>query len=426
MIIKKYKNLNQRKRLVLGIILLFILLLTPLYFFVLAENNIDNKQQILSTISKHKQKEEINSIQKCFSLPEGRDSCYFNLCKKENPYLCAEELLESTVKISGPEQAMEALNDMMASSLFGIASGHQLAHIIGKTTSHHYGLNIEAFLRCTPDFNFGCQHGFFEDILTIQNDPVKVALEICESAPQKPYLDKFYCYHGMGHGFMLVASYHLKDALSLCDQLTTLQTQNACYEGVFMENEDGFSEGIRLEEMGFTEDDILAPCNRVNDKYRNECYGEHGVYIMQHSNLSIRDASLVCLEAEDYTQECINSLAVLAIAFGWHELLRGSFEGTPAETTAYLCSQFLPEYIEICQIIAISNMLNKDRTDIQMKMNAPDFCLAFQNNTSDCFKIIGAELFEFTQDHNEVIRGCNKVPEEYRDSCYEGGGITIR
>ena len=61
----------------------------------------------------------------CLSLSENRDVCYAPLCDEEPGYLCAEDLLGAAVKVAGPEKAMMALHDIMASPVFAItADGH--------------------------------------------------------------------------------------------------------------------------------------------------------------------------------------------------------------------------------------------------------------------------------------------------------------
>ena len=82
-------------------------------------------------------------IKTCLSQSRESDTCYIKSCKNESKYLCAEKILDATVLISGPEKAMMILKDIMASSLFRIKTygddGHQLAHVIGRSTSHHIG-----------------------------------------------------------------------------------------------------------------------------------------------------------------------------------------------------------------------------------------------------------------------------------------------
>ncbi|MYE38322.1 MAG: hypothetical protein F4X82_02270 [Candidatus Spechtbacteria bacterium SB0662_bin_43] len=348
-------------------------------------------------------------------MPEGEDSCYFAVCEEQNSYLCAQDILDAVVFLAGPEEATGILEDIMASTLFAIQTdGHQLSHVIGRATSHHFGLSGKSFLRCPADFNYGCQHGFFEDALIQHATPVKAATEICEHIPDRPYKNKFYCYHGVGHGFMFHESYHLKNALDLCDALPSFTAQEGCYQGVFMENVNGFFSDAEGEK-GFTDNDTLAPCNRIKDTYRHQCYENHASYILFHHNNSIRDASHACLGAGDYISSCINSLGLMVTNPGWQQTLRGSFNGTFTEIAAHLCNQFPADHIETCQLAAISNLSNFDTTDIRRQV---ELCLFFEGNTDRCFETIGTLLINVAASQDEVMKSCEAAPEEFRDECY--------
>ncbi|MYE38398.1 MAG: hypothetical protein F4X82_02695 [Candidatus Spechtbacteria bacterium SB0662_bin_43] len=409
----------NHKRYILFLVssILVLLLIIPLYLFVFTEE--DNIQAIQNQASltfqetiqnQNTSEKESHPLKQCFTLQEGRDACYFDFCKKENPYLCAEELLDTIVRIEGPEQAMVTLQDIMESQLFGIQTdGHQLSHIVGRATPRYYGISPESFMRCPLSFDRGCQHGFFQDAFEKYKTPLETAIAICKKDSD--------CYHGVGHGFVFHTSYNLMDALSLCDQLSSLKIRESCYSGVFMENMTGFFKKTDGE-LGFVEGDILAPCNRVEDRYYKKCWLDHGRYVLFHHNWSLQEALHFCLGAGSHTRGCILSLGWIITLMEPRELLRGSFEGTSIQTTVYLCNQFPYEYIETCQQPTIRTFLSTDGTDIQKR--AVEFCLSFQVGIHNCFKIIGADLFEFIQDADEIMRACNKAPEEYRESCYEG------
>src|SRR5690606_20446047 len=46
----------------------------------------------------------------------------------------------------------------------------------------------------------------------------------------------FQCAHGMGHGLLMLAGYHLPTALEWCDLVSDPWERESCYGGVFMEN----------------------------------------------------------------------------------------------------------------------------------------------------------------------------------------------
>lgn len=47
--------------------------------------------------------------------------------------------------------------------------------------------------------------------------------------------DKIACYHGLGHGLAEYARYSVRDAMDYCNRLGTVDAQQECWTGVFME-----------------------------------------------------------------------------------------------------------------------------------------------------------------------------------------------
>ncbi len=352
-------------------------------------------------------------IKTCLSQSEERETCYIKVCKNES-YLCAEEILDAIVSINGPEKAIVVLQDIMASSLFEIKTdGHQLAHTIGRSASHHLGATGKSFLRCPADFNYGCQHGFFEKALAKHNEPAKAAESICESLPSTPLKDRFYCYHGVGHGYMFYVSYNLTKALNLCDTLSTPTAQEGCWQGVFMENVNGKFSGESDALLGFKKDDPLAPCNTVDTKYRQQCYENHAGYLIDYFNYSLENATNACLNAGDHTTFCIRSIGLMTTNPGWQKVLRGSFEGNFIETAVHICDRFPSEYIQECYWAAVANLANFDTLNLE---RSSEFCTAI-NMTSECFKWVGANVGNLVTDYDEYEKVCNIVPDEFKDDC---------
>ena len=360
-------------------------------------------------------------IKTCLSQLEESDTCYIKGCENESKYLCAEKILDFTVLINGPEKAMMVLQDIMASSLFGIKTdGHQLAHVIGRSTSHHLGETGKSFLRCPTDFNYGCQHGFFEKALTEHNEPVKAAESICESLPPAPSKDYFYCYHGVGHGYMFYVNYNLTNALDICDALSTPTAQEGCWQGTFMENVNGKFKGEPIELLGFKKDDPLAPCNALDTKYRHQCYENHAGYLLHYFNTSLEKATNACLNAGDHTISCIRSIGLMTTNPGWQKVLSRSFKGSLIETAVHICDRFPTGYVEECYWAGIDNLINFDALNLE---RSSEFCMAI-NITSECFKRIGGNIGHLVVDNDQYEQICNTVPDEFKDDCLgQRGGV---
>ncbi|MYE38394.1 MAG: hypothetical protein F4X82_02675 [Candidatus Spechtbacteria bacterium SB0662_bin_43] len=398
---------------------LFFFLILPVH----SSPALSQEERTNKIIETQKQK-----IQECIALSEFQDSCYFELCENRNPYICTEDILDAIVVLADPQKAMDVLNGVMESSLFAIqTSGHLLSHVIGNSIAHYYGFTGESFLLCPEGFNWGCTHGFFEDALKIQSNPVQAAIDICESIPEHPAHRKFFCYHGVGHIFMFNESWSLMNALSLCDLLLSSFAQQGCYQGVLMENadyilidtENGYVFKESKEEQGFFDSDLLAPCNRLEDKYRPECYTNHGYYLLHRNDFSMKDASHVCLGAVDYhIPSCITGLGIMLTNPYWQDIIVENNpiepfrETTFIENFAYLCNQFPSEYIEECQTAGLANFLNYDYTE-----DSIEFCSLYGVNKTNCFGFIGTVLNNRSTSSAEVVEKCGLVPKEYQGSC---------
>lgn len=360
----------------------------------------------------------LKQLEACLSLETGRDACYAEVCEYEPGYLCAEDILDAMVVVSGPEQAMEVLHEIMVSPLFAIASdGHLLSHVIGRATSRVLGSSGEYFLRCPHDFNDGCYHGFFEDTLTKVEDPVQVAVSICEGMPSETTTrkQKSYCYHGAGHVFLMNESYDLDSALAHCTAMPSVWRES-CWGGVFMENAWA-SRDWDAKRKNFREEDPLYPCNAVDDHLKPSCYVEHYSYLMQAYTDSLDELVALCMDAGEYVRNCIGGIAnmlqnpprtaILAAHFGVADLAY-------MDQVIFLCNQFPDEYQYTCPEFLLGSIINFDYPNMDRVVV---FCEGInQRYRSQCFRNAGSYLQSFGSEDVRV-RVCMTLPETYHHDC---------
>lgn len=363
-------------------------------------------------------KDILIKISSCTSFLARADriECYATLCKPS--YQCSELLLKAATEEGGPSMGMKVLEELIESPSFTIKSdGHELAHQVGRRTAKHFGINGESFLRCPSTFNYGCQHGFFEHALGQTSSAVDAATSICENIPSTlPPKDKFYCYHGVGHGVIMAEAYHLDRALSICDTLPSASAAEGCWQGVFMENVNGEMERIVSDEV-FDDDDPLAPCNKVDEKYQWQCYINHAGYLVRFYNNSLKDAIHACLKASaDVIPSCMQSLGLMVTNPGWQSVLaepkkKGSF----IETAIILCNDFPEQYQQDCQYAAIDNLLNFDGLAIE---RADQFCSHLKNDEkSACYQRIGLNLNNLVTSQDQKRKICKDVTKQFQQDC---------
>jgi plastocyanin len=293
-------------------------------------------------------------------------------CAKSD-FSCFDKTLQDLTKTYGPNAATELLTLWQEKGIIERSvDDHQLSHRMGRVAATEFGVNSQSFLLCPMQaFNGGCQHGFFEQALGQTDSSVTAAHLICESLDSSYSTKfKFYCYHGVGHGILMAESYDLYSSLYICNQLPTVDAQNGCWQGVFMENVNGGLNGDAREGV-FSETDPLAPCNKLEEKYQHECFINHSGWLMKVTNNNITQATKLCLSAPTtFVSSCLQSIGLMVTNPSWQvnfDTVRGNFE-----TTAWtLCTKFPKGHTKECVIGAVDNLLNFDGLNTK---RAETFC----------------------------------------------------
>jgi len=161
---------------------------------------------------------------------------------------------------------------------------HAITHAIGQAAAAKYGAVAEAFRYGDNTCGSGYYHGVMQGFaLTLGREKLLSDLDaVCTGVPGKDRksLDYFNCVHGLGHAIMAVRADELFDALHDCDGLTGSMEQNACVNGVFMENliVDGAHGGHYSKYLRPSEP--LYPCTAVREKYKAECFDMQTSYAL--------------------------------------------------------------------------------------------------------------------------------------------------
>src|SRR2546430_7878647 len=151
---------------------------------------------------------------------------------------------------------------------------HAITHAIGQAAVAKYGAVAEAFRYGDNACGSGYYHGVMQGFaLTLGREKLLSDLDaVCAGVPgkERKSLDYFNCVHGLGHAIMAVRADELFDALHDCAGLTGSMEQNACVNGVFMENliVDGAHGGHYSKNLKPSEP--LYPCTAVGQKDRAE------------------------------------------------------------------------------------------------------------------------------------------------------------
>ena len=339
---------------------------------------------------------------------------------------CFEEYFRQQVIASGPEITVELVNRLREDGVVStIVDEHQLAHRIGRQTAETYGVNEQAFLlRPMESLNGGRQHGFFEYVLARTDSSSEAADLICKSLGEGySFKFQFYCYHGVGHGVMMAAAYDLSRALDSCDTFSTFMAQDGCWQGVFMENVNGYMTGA-VREGTFSDVDPLAPCNTLEEKYQHECYINHAGYLMHFFDDDVSLAASSCLHAADgYTDMCLQSIGLMATNPVW-QVNFVQVEGRAFVDIAWeICLMFPDGQLDQCVIGAIDNIHNFDYLDLSRAMA---FCDTVDSKYGElCYGRMGFNLSNQVVDLSDVRDYCGLLSDEFVSFCLMGAGIGV-
>ena len=363
-----------------------------------------------------------------FSAPETYDLSaveqeYPSTCD-EGDFGCFDTLLREVTKAHGPNAAIELFALWQDTGVVSPAvDDHQLSHRIGRQTASSYGVNSEAFLLCPMSaVNGGCQHGFFEHVLGQTETSSEAAQLICESlGTEYSSKFKFYCYHGVGHGVIMAQAYDLQKSLDVCNQLPSFVAQDGCWQGVFMENVNGAMIGEARDGV-FSEEDPLAPCNKLDTKYHHECFINHAGWLMMVTNNSVGDGARLCLDAPaESINSCLQSIGLMVTNPSWQINLTVNSDKSFEQTAWSLCAEFPDQYQDQCVIGGVDNLLNFDEYDTK---RAETFCKLAQGHTDLCYRRIGLNLSTQAIDSSEIASKCAEFENPYNEYCLEGANLN--
>ena len=340
-------------------------------------------------------------------------------------YACISNALRRETDKYGPQAVLDVFKLLLEErQVSKSVDEHQLAHEIGRQTAKSFGVNSQAFLLCPmTSFNGGCQHGFFEYVLGRTDTETQAADIICKSLDES-YSSKFrsYCYHGVGHGVLMAKAYDLDTALGACDSFDSFMAQDGCWQGVFMENTNA---GMRGEaRFGvFSKQDTLAPCNKLEYKYKHECYINHAGWLMVVFGNDVQKATRACLQADSgHIASCLQSIGLMITNPVWQEpLSKGSYNGNFEQIAWQLCLKFPREYIAECIVAGVDNILNFDSPDIS---RSAEFCSVVDAGYQNlCYQRIGITLVNQVTDSNLILEKCASLEGEFSLDCRRGARL---
>jgi mono/diheme cytochrome c family protein len=231
---------------------------------------------------------------------------------------CFQQAFANLAYRDGPGPALAHLERRMARDRVVAAGCHRIAHAMGGAGVKRLDDEVgKAFAAGTAVCSSGYYHGILEQSFSDTGDGedelAEKARGLCKGGPlsDDTFL-AFQCVHGLGHGLMLHTLYDLPLALDVCDRIGNQVNREACQGGVFMEN---FTTLYEVSSEWRHEDDLLFPCNEVNERRKTACYLIVTAYALDELDHDWRKVARVCRQAEpDWEFMCIRSFGRDAIS----------------------------------------------------------------------------------------------------------------
>ena len=205
-----------------------------------------------------------------------------------------------------PRVAMEYLRIKSQTNPSLMRSCHSLVHEIGRSAYLRYGDFAKAMSFRNEECNSGYLHGVIEETLAKSPQPLKEIKAICSSYNGETYL-AWECYHGIGHGLMLVTDNDLPRSIDYCGELKTHFMQENCANGVYMEN---FNTDQKIHISHYLDPQHpFVPCETQPNELQGLCYTYAPIYFLSLYPNQYEKALSWCLNAPDGNKDaCISGV----------------------------------------------------------------------------------------------------------------------
>jgi hypothetical protein len=225
-------------------------------------------------------------------------------------FQCWKKRYELLTRQHDPAHAYVDLKREYARNGFVMSQCHQLAHVIGNTAAEMYPSVSEAFAKGDSFCWSGYYHGVMERAVSLMGiDKAEKSLnEFCTDIPGKDKysFDYYNCVHGLGHGLMSITRNELFDSLKFCDNLSGDWERQSCWGGAFMENVMADNRNHKTKYL--KPDDLVYPCNAVDQKYKQQCYLMQTSYMLSKNGSDFKNVFELCQQADaDFQDTCAES-----------------------------------------------------------------------------------------------------------------------
>ena len=277
---------------------------------------------------------------------------------------------------------LETINDLLLKMEDTNNFCHSYGHHLGEFLFDYVRDVNQAFsssdqVLCGGATYHGIVQNFMISEVTENNiSPTEIDIsEICPEDSEHPHaIERWECLHGIGHGLTITHDYDIFAAVERCNEFEHGWESVSCAKGLFMENVNNY---YRTGIGTIKEDDVLFPCNTVDEKFAPPCYHYQVTHISKIKNGDVIEMFEECNKIPNFAKYCYRGM------------------GKALAPTIY----FDKDKSATCLIPPIK----------------------FQ---TDCYKGV-AMLFADNRSTEEALGFCKIIPEEFKMDCYGEVGKWI-
>lgn len=186
---------------------------------------------------------------------------------------------------------------------------HPLLHELGHAAYTYYGGYAKAIVYQNALCDSGYTHGVLESYLSSGPDITEALQNACTN--ESTTFDQWQCYHGLGHGVMLVSMENIDRSTTLCNTLPTVFGRTACINGIFMQH---FVVTDHDGTVPKTNPTSLHDCAVQPVNYKSACYNYAPSAYLTVYNGQYQGAIKWCHTAEkSYVPDCIGGVGSQAM-----------------------------------------------------------------------------------------------------------------
>jgi len=288
--------------------------------------------------------------------------------------------LSETQEHKEHDTVLVAVKDLIAKYEESSYECHREGHELGMFLYHHtrdlqFSLSyLEP--KCGGSVYHGAIEGYFMEQREADVNPAEIEVRrICPESNENYYaVERWECFHGLGHGLSVIYGKDVFSGLNRCDELDPGWERVNCYNGLFMQNTINY---YRSRNGALDRDDLFYPCNLIEEEAIPSCYHRQTdhIYIMRKSSLDNSFKECEKIVPEEFVRYCYFGL------------------GRQIFYTYLVPSSDINQSIDLCQ-------------------TGQDKYHAY------CVRGLTRTIVDQTN-IDEAFRFCGNIPEKFKADCYE-------